>query len=364
MRLLKLNLTVLSLVAGAFTVTGVSWSQTEADAVEDELSAVEDTTLDGSGAEAAKAANAVPAPETKISDSAAPAAEAANSEPVAETKPENAKEESQQEAQQQEEEVAAEPAVPPTPVAETPAAPAPLTSDVVMEDSKVKGTYGGRVFGRYKVQLSANKPTFNEGQKCYEKLYGKPQTHFAMSGDWFPLDWWVNPGLMMRMGMYSVRGKAAVSSSSGASATSCDSLVADENSSTTLLFIPLQIGPKIQFSPFSKKWLVLDVWTAAEYGWWQETRDSATAMIKPFSLLASDQVYTNTGRKSAISTGVSAHILLNSLDERTVRSMIDTMGIGYVYLTGFMETVKSTSKEGLTFGRNVMGIGFTFETYK
>jgi hypothetical protein len=131
-----------------------------------------------------------------------------------------------------------------------------------------------------------------------------------------------------------------------------------------MLFIPLQIGPKIQFTPFRKKWFVADWWMAAEYGWFQETRDSTEAMIRPLPALTSNSVYTNTGHKNAISTGVSAHILLNPLEERTVRSMVDTMGIGFVYLTGFMETVKSTSTEGLTFGRNVMGIGFTFESVK
>jgi hypothetical protein len=110
----------------------------------------------------------------------------------------------------------------------------------------------------------------------------------------------------------------------------------------------------------------LDFWSAGEYGWWQETRDNtATASIMlDTSKDASTRVYTNTGRKTAMSTGMSAHILLNTIDERSVRSMIDSMGIGYVYLTGFMETVKSTSKQGLSFGRNVLGIGFTFETVK
>jgi hypothetical protein len=233
----------------------------------------------------------------------------------------------------------------------------------VIETSKVKGTYGGRIFGKYKVQLAVNNPSFSDSQKCYDKLYGKPQSYISFAGDWFPADWWVNPGLTMRLGMYSVRGKAAAGKIS-ADALNCETLAVDESSRTTLLFVPLQIGPKIQFSPFRKKWLVADLWMAAEYGWWQETRDSGTAMIRPIATTATDRVYTNVGHKNAVSTGFAAHILLNALEEKAVRSMIDTMGIGYVYLTGFMENVKSTSKDGLTFSRSVMGVGFTFESFK
>jgi hypothetical protein len=329
---------------------------------DDGLSQVEDSTLDGSGAEAASAVN-----EVKAAEPSAPAVEKAAEEASAEKQSETAKEQAttQQEATTQET-VDAEPAVPETPVADAKAEEPKESEAVTTTESTIKGTYGGRIFGRYKIQLAMNKPTFNEGQKCYDKLYGKPQSHFSMGGDWFPLDWWVNPGVMMRMGMYSVRGKAVKGVTTGSTTVDCDSLTVDDNSRTTLLFIPIQLGGKIQMSPFSKKWLVLDLWTAGEYGWWQETRDNtSTASINLATETdKSSRVYTNTGRKSAISTGLSAHILLNTIDERSVRSMIDTMGIGYVYLTGFMETVKSTSTKGLSFGRNVLGIGFTFETVK
>ncbi len=230
--------------------------------------------------------------------------------------------------------------------------------------SAAVGTYGGRIFGRHKIQLAANRPTFNEGQKCYEKFYGKPETHISFSGEWFPLDWWINPGLYTRLGVYSVRGKAVSGSSEATASSNCENLTVDENSSTSLLFMPIQVGAKIQFSPFRRKWLVVDYWTGAELGWWQETRNEVASSLSPTALLAANQVYTTTGRKRSISAGASVHLLLNPLDERTVRSMIDTMGLGYVYLSGFMETVKSTSEDGLTFGRKVLGIGFTFEAYK
>ena len=353
--------------------SAISQEEAQAPAVaEPILTPVEDTTLDASNEAAAAAANSVPNPsqeavQNPTTDTTTPASQVVEEPKTAKEttseNPENEDEEEKREASTLEQ----------TPQPSKPENSAPNSQTVSdskvadrnsNKDSSVKGIYGGRVFGRYRMQIAGNRPVFDEGQKCYDKLYGKPQTYFSMTADWFPLDWWINPGITMRMGSYSARGKAVSGSSQGAQVTSCDQLTLDNNSKTTLLFMPLQLGAKIQITPFSRKWLVVDVWGAGEYGWWQETRDSASAAIAPFNLLAASQTYTNTGRKPAVSSGASVHLLLNYLDEQTVRSMMDSMGIGYVYLSGFAERVKSRTMTGLTFGRQVVGVGFTFETYK
>jgi hypothetical protein len=38
------------------------------------------------------------------------------------------------------------------------------------------------------------------------------------------------------------------------------------------------------------------------------------------------------------------------------------MGLGSIYLTPFLEITRATQKTGISFGRTVYGIGFTFET--
>jgi len=374
-KLFGLIATFVVCVSGAF-------AQDDSDSQVEEFESVEDATLDGPAAEAAEtgsgagtttandAASGVAAtppsggevqgPEKSNSAASAPATDESPSSSTAAEKSDAVK----KDVSSSNNPAPVEPPVPETPVVEATDKPPETPPAAAMEGDRTKGTYGGRIFGRQKIQLAANRPTFNEGQKCYDKLYGKPETHISLSGDWFPLDWWINPGITMKMGMSSVRGKAVSGATTSAQGIDCNSLTLDENSKTTLLFIPLQLGLKLQFSPFRKKWLVVDYWTSAEYGWWQETRDNAAAAFSAGSLIAADRIYTNTGRKSAVSSGVTAHLLLNSLDERSVRSMMDTMGIGYVYLSGFMERVKSTSQQGLTFGRNVLGIGFTFEAYK
>jgi hypothetical protein len=347
--------TISSSVDSAGDSAGDSVGDSAVENPEDGSDSIEDATLDGSGTAAAKAANEAGTEAGKQTEN-----KPASSEGSKDLAPESPDAPTDATASEQTSE--AEKPVTAESVTKSEVGPSDEDSSKISETS-IKGRYGGRIFGKYKVQLAANRPTFNEGQKCYEKLYGKSPTYFSASGDWFPLDWWVNPGLMMRMGMYSVRGKAATGKLP-TGAIDCDALTVDNNSPTSLLFIPIQVGPKLQFSPFRQKWLVADVWVAGEYGWWQETRDNEAADLRSILPMATDRVYTNTGRKRAVSTGVSAHILLNALDERSVRSMIDSMGLGYVYLTGFMETVKSSSKDGLTFGRNVMGIGFTFESFK
>ena len=374
-KLLGLIATFLVCVSGAL-------AQDDSESQVQELESVEDATLDGSAAEAAATGSGVGNPPTNDaasgvaatppsggevqgsdksdSGSVAPTTAASPSNP---TSPETANA-VKKEASASDTPAQVEPPVPETPIVNGTDKQPETPPTVAMEGGGIKGTYGGRIFGRQKIQLAANRPTFNEGQKCYDKLYGKPETHISLSGDWFPLDWWINPGITMKMGMSSVRGKAVTGATTSPQGIDCNSLTLDENSKTTLLFIPIQLGLKLQFSPFRKKWLVVDYWTSAEYGWWQETRDNAAASFSAGSLIAADRVYANTGRKSGVSSGVTAHLLLNPLDERSVRSMMDTMGIGYVYLSGFMETVKSTSQQGLTFGRNVLGIGFTFEAYK
>jgi hypothetical protein len=245
-------------------------------------------------------------------------------------------------------------------------------SEVEPQDDPRRGVYGGRFYGRKKVQFAANKSTLGPKQKCYKEIYGAADSHLSVGLDWFPKDWRINPGVMFKLASHSAYGKAMRSSDGLAEGKPCSSLVADENSHTTLQYIPMQVGLKVQGSPFRAKYLVFDIWLAGEYGWWQETRDPSVTMIRPLSAGRLDQassstgntkIYTNSGSKLGSSVGFSAHLLLNPLDARGVHSMVNSMGIGYVYLTAFGESVTAISP-GLSYARNNIGVGFTFETVK
>ena len=244
------------------------------------------------------------------------------------------------------------------------ATPAAASGSDLEDQLQHERMYGNRLFGRSRIQIAVNRPTFNEGQKDYEIFYGKPKDYLSIGGDWFPLDWWVNPGLSLKMSGYSVSGLAGKQNTDG-------TVSPDENSKTNLLFIPIQGAFKVELTPFRKKWLVLDGWVGYEYGWWQETTAnsasiSAWRMATDTTTTKSTDTskLTSKGVKSSTTFGLAANILLNALDQRSVRSMVSTMGISHVYLSPYFESVRTINKTGLTFGRNVYGIGFTFETIK
>jgi hypothetical protein len=222
---------------------------------------------------------------------------------------------------------------------------------------------GSKVFGKKRVNIAYNRPTFTANQKLREKLYGKDSEHISATGDWFPLDWWVNPGMAFRIGGYSASGKAALGSPTSQDIENGNFEV-DDSSKTTLLFIPMMAAAKIEMTPFRKKWIVLEGWFGYEYGWWQETRDTSSSTTAASSSAGNDSVYTSKGNKSAVVFGGAVNLLLNWLDPRSVRSMVDTMGISDVYISPFFEVVKSTQTTGLQFSRNTIGLGFTFESAK
>jgi hypothetical protein len=241
-------------------------------------------------------------------------------------------------------------------------------------DSPRKGLYGGRFFGSSKIHFAVNKADFGAKQKCYQKMYGASNPSLSAGMDWFPKDWAINPGIMFNMAAFSAHGRAV--KGSVAAGKSCSELTLDENSHTSLQYTPIQLGLKFQMSPFRRKAVVFDFWAAGELGFWQETRD-AISMIRPIttgpmqvgsapsltSTTTSTKVYTNSGQKLGFTTGLAVHILLNALDEADVHTMVPTMGLGYAYLSFFAESVSSISS-GVSFARNSIGVGFTFESVK
>ena len=311
----------------------------------------------GSGATAAEVGGAAAAPGAAVGAGAATAGDALTDGAAAADKPVG---EAAPAAQEASDAVAAQTA----PVVMKSGESNTMEAAIDRDQQRRDYTFGTKLFGSSRMQLAVNHPTFNEGQKSYNTLYGKEKDYPTFTVDWFPVDWWVNPGISATMGGYTVTGNAAIKGSDP------DNLAPDPNSQTTLLFVPLQASFKVEMTPFRKKWIVFDGWFGYEYGWWQETTSTASSVPTLLGSMASGSTTTDTskptskGVKSATVFGASAHILLDGLDERTVRSMIATMGLAHVYLTPFFETVKTINKSGLTFGRNIYGLGFTFESLR
>ncbi|MCX6117042.1 MAG: hypothetical protein NT027_05850 [Proteobacteria bacterium] len=336
---------------------------------------VEDVTLDGAlgGASSSKSepvgeAESAPTPvvnptTSQSSTSTSESAEVDEQEEDSSDQEDTA--ESDQEEQENEEKTDV---VEQAPSTETPAQEI-AQSEEADDVDLVKSGYKQRMFGSKKIQLGLNKPTFTEKGTLLEKLYGKPREYFSFGVDWFPFDGWVSPGISGKIGGFSWTGKAA-KAADRSQPISESNLTVDENSKAVLLFVPLQLAAKVQMTPFKKKWLIFDAWFGYEYGWWQETRpeDSDSASGATTAALLADAeteqkpVLTSKGVNNALIFGGSAHILISWLDEKSSRSMRETMGLSSIYLTPFFESVKSTKTGGYTFGRNLFGLGFTFES--
>lgn len=228
-----------------------------------------------------------------------------------------------------------------------------------------------RVFGSYRVRVSVARPNFNDGIKGYEKFYGSPHWYPQVGADWFAWDWYATLGLSFRMGYYTADGhaakkKAGVSSTTPNKDLSVDDIEQDPSSSTSLTLVPFQACIAAEFTPFTRKWLVLDGWFGLERMYIQEVRNATTkakaAAVDGQGTGSSDDALTNHTWKNSTVVGVAANISLNGLDERSTQSMRGSMGLSSIYLSPFMEIVRSPDKSGISFGRTVLGLAFTFES--
>ncbi len=239
---------------------------------------------------------------------------------------------------------------------------------------RVRGKTPDRVFGRYRVRVNYNRPAFDDGMRFYDEAYGTPSAYPSLDADWFAWDWYVTFGLKFGMGYYTDDGHALKAKSGvvkDKSDLDPDDVEEDTNGKTSLTLVPLQASFAAEMTPFSKKWLVLDGWIGVERIYWQEVRTGgATSTTTKAAMIEEptenkDETLTNKGWKQGTVIGASANILLNPIDEQGAASMRGSMGLGYIYLSPFVEIVRSRNKEDqVSFGRKIIGLGFTFETVK
>ncbi len=237
-----------------------------------------------------------------------------------------------------------------------------------------------KLFGSYRLRIAAAKPAFDDGYKCYDKFYGSPKVYPTVAVDWFAFDWYATVGFGGRVGIYSAKGHAATSSA-GSTNKDCSKLVTDDNGPTTLFLFPMQLLMTAEFTPFRQKWIVIDFWGGVERLYFSETREQESTGKKTAitRIMATDGTgtstssgtssatespgsYTNRGWKTSSVVGVAANILLNPLDQTSVKSMNKTLNVGYVYLSPYLEVVSAMRTKAVDFGRTSYGLMFTFET--
>ena len=237
----------------------------------------------------------------------------------------------------------------------------PSTSTAATYGERFRNKEEGKkvLFGQYRIRLSVAKPEFDDGLKFYDQLYGDEKRYPMLAADWFAYDWYVTFGLSLRAGYYSAKGHTA-NEVGGADATDLNASDIEKNLNgpTALTLIPFQFAATMEFTPFPGKYLVMDAWIGVERMYWQETRTASAG-----EAASDDSAPSNTGWTSATTVGVSANILLNPLDDRGARSL-HAIGLGYIYLSPYMEIVRTLSDKDVPFGRSIFGIGFTFESVR
>ena len=209
--------------------------------------------------------------------------------------------------------------------------------------------------GSYKVYIGAAKPIFSDLDR-YEEFYGETGVMPVFGVDYFFFDWFASMGIGLRLGYYKDTGKAAN--------VSGDDVTKDPEAPVEMTLVPTQTVVTLRVSPFRAKWITLGAWGGAEAMYFQEVRldpeeDGVSSSSSDSS--SDERPFINTGWKYAVTTGGSVSFLLNALEERPVKSM-NTMGLGYVYLTPFFEVVTPLAKKNASFARTVLGLAFSFET--
>jgi hypothetical protein len=214
-------------------------------------------------------------------------------------------------------------------------------------------------FGSTRIRIGVVKPTFSDELKFYEKLYGKPSNYPTIGFDYSFIRKYVAIGVGMKMAYFTDQGHAAQNSVDN---PTDDDISVDTNGPTELTLVPFGAFATMQFTPFPKKYLVLDGYWGFERLYFQEVRVNTGADVESTEAKASSPI-TVKGSRDSLLVGVAANILLNGIDEQSANSMRGTMGLGSVYLSPFVEVVKGIGgKKGATFDRTNIGIGFTFES--
>ncbi len=223
-----------------------------------------------------------------------------------------------------------------------------------------------RVYGSYKIRVGLAKPTFNDGLKGYDTLYGKTNYYPMFGSDWTPFDGYVGVGLSFRFGYYSAKGyasklKEGTSAGSISDIQSLDesNLEKDTTSSTELGVYPLQGLIHFSFTPFwDRKWAVLSGWAGMERFYYQEE-----LLSKDASAATTSRVVAK-GKREAMIFGAELALAMNWLDESTVHALKNPLGIGFVYAAPFFQTIKAQAAKGPSFGRTEFGVSFNFESIR
>lgn len=255
--------------------------------------------------------------------------------------------------------------------AQPPTEPAPSTSQG-QESSSASSTnstlrrepgHYGSDFGSFRVGLGLGRPTFDEKVvKYYDDLYGKPRIHPDVFLDYYLFDWYLTIGVGARLRYYRAEGHAAQTSSPTGDTLSESEI--DRNSDVELVLVPAQGVITAEITPWRTSFFTLNAWTGIERLYVQETRhpkEQATSTLATATEDTAKPTYVSRGWNTASVVGASVSLRLDYFDRASVNSL-DIIGFRSVFLTPYMEIVKTQKGTMGKWDRRTVGVLFTFES--
>jgi len=203
-------------------------------------------------------------------------------------------------------------------------------------------------FGMYRIHIGLMRPEFSE-DKNYEEIFGSYSNGPSFAVEYYPLNHIVPIGLMLKMSLYTDRGRPALNE---------DASNLDEKGKLSLSVMPLQMALVGQLPLLPAKWAVLGLWAGYERIFYQEGRD-LSALIAAAD--AEDKVYVNRATKSATVLGASLSIRVTPEGGGPSAGFISAIPYRAIYLTSYFERVESRATSGLKLGGSRIGLGFNFE---
>lgn len=213
--------------------------------------------------------------------------------------------------------------------------------------------------------LGIGKPQEIGKYNHYEKIYGKIETIKQMQMGYFFWSNYIDVGVSAKFGYFNAAGNPLKSLTSGDTTLATplkgdipDNFQTDPRQKVDLTLIPIQTLLEFAYSPFPvSRRIVFRGYIGPEFLYVQET-------LKP-NIASTDEIPQGTqlvskGWNQGLVTGAMVSICINGIEARSDYAL-KSIGVDRIYISPFMEVVKTTNDKFGNYDRNVYGISLQLE---
>jgi|GEM_PF-2957266 hypothetical protein len=198
----------------------------------------------------------------------------------------------------------------------------------------------------------------------YEKFYGAPQRFGSFYAGYYLYSYFVDFGVMGKLGYYGDRGHPLKSLPAGETVplnkNLPDSIEVDKNQNLELTLIPAQVLLDLAISPLASRRIVLRGWVGYEQLYVQE-------VLKPNLPSGASSAEVSTYKSSGWNTGTvvggMVSISLTGLEPRSDYAL-RAIGIDRTYISPYAEIVTTRDDRMGNYDRRIYGIAFSFESLR